>query len=317
MSLLDDILLFPAPLAPLSPLAAQYQTSFSLGGKENSRPLQIGGQWVVGQTTPIQTAGRWPDLCARISERGLLLDCHVAALEELPVASIPRRLFRQPVGTSIMLDDLQSADVVEITCQAPGSNIWGWPPEVDSNERMSEWVNSVRHLVGKNTPFGLGVVAGVDDKSIQALSNWPIDFITLYSDGAIELLVDSVSNLRTQLKKLNQQLPIIVRTAVKRVDHLIKIISLGASAVTIDGYLADVWKQPATSSKGGFLGTQLPTTGATKIKCPVREHLDTLQAKLLEALQTTRSRSPSELTASLRALTPTAARLARIPMTGD
>jgi hypothetical protein len=111
------------------------------------------------------------------------------------------------------------------------------------------------------------------------------------------------------------QIPLLVRTPVKRAEHLVKIISMGASAVTVDGYLADLWQHSA-HSVSSFLGTKLPSTVAAH-KCPIAEHLEHLQVKLIDALQTTRSSSPAELTSWLRALTPTAARLANIPLTWD
>jgi hypothetical protein len=315
MSLLDDIILLPAPLAPLSPHPLQKQATFSLGGQKNSRSLQIGGPWMVGLTSPVQAGGRWLDLCTRLSERGLLLDCSIAALEKLPVASIPRRLFRQRVGTPLNLDELQSADVVEVSCQQSSSGIWGWPPEVDSTQRMSDWLGAVRHVIGQNTPFGLGVHAGIDDQSLQAIIHWPIDFISLYAENATELLVDSIAKLRVQWKTQNLQIPLLVRAPLKRAEHLVKIISMGASAVTVDGYLAELWQHSA-HSVSSFLGTKLPSTVATP-KCPIAEHLEQLQVKLIEALQTTRSSGPAELVSWLRALTPTAARLANIPLLGD
>lgn len=317
MSLLDDLLLLDAPFAPIAPLRSSKKTTFSFSASGQSRPLQMGGPWMVCQTSPSRAGGRWPDLCTRLSERGLLLECPVNALEKLPVASIPRRLFRQHVGTTLMLEELQSADVVEITCQLPETSIWGWPPEIGSIEQMAQWLDAVKHVIGRNTPLGLGVNVGIDDQAIEAIIAWPIDFITLYASDVIEFLVDSLGRLRKKLSLLKPQLPILVRTDVKRIDDLLKIIALGGSAVTVDGYLSELWQQPSISAMGGFLTTHVPSSSTGKNSCQVSGLFEKLHNGLLDAMERTRSSTPTELNASLRALTPTAARLAGIPMIGE
>jgi hypothetical protein len=315
MSLLDEIVFSSSPMAPLPPVPKPAKTSFSLGGKENLRPLQIGGPWMVCNTSPSQAAAKWSDLCTRLSDRGLLLECPVNALEKLPVASIPRRLFRQSVGTSLILEELQSADIVEVTCQHKESGSWGWPPEVDSTASMQDWLASVRHVIGKNTPFGIGVKSGIDQASIEAICNWPIDFVSLRDDGPIELFVDSITRMRIHFHERSKDKPILVRTSNKRADHLLKILSLGASAVTIDGLLADLWQSPSSSpSQGGFFGSQISSSTQAKKTCQVQETLDSLSVKLQEAMRNSGCETLKDLTSSLRALTPTAARLTQIPL---
>ena len=183
-------------------------------------------------------------------------------------------------------------------------------------DRISDWLNSVRCVVGKITPVGLGLHAAIDANTIDLISTWPVDFIAVHDQGAVELLIGSVSSLRTQMESWEKRLPIIVETSIKRVEHLVKLIALGVSAVSVDGCLTDIWTQSTSATVNSFLGKPLPTVSANK-KCPIATLLEILQAKLVESMQLTRSTSLSSLANSLLALSPVASRMARIPMVGE
>lgn len=315
MSLLDEIVFQPAAMSPLAPAWAPKSCSVGFGPKHSQRPIQALAPWLVCQTTPEQAGSRWVDLCTRLHQRGLVIECSVAALEKVPVHTIPRRLFRQTIQAPIDVENVHAADIIEITCQSPKSSAWGWPPEIEFVNNLNLWLTAVRRVIGQQTPLGIGVSDAIDDNSIREILNCEIDFVTLHHRGAVEFLVDAIARFRQQIASANSSLTLLVRTRTNSADHLLKIAALSAGAVTVDAHLSDLWQSPGSMSS--FLGTRLPVgVSAPVVACPIAERLDRLQDQLQSALQLTESAGLRDLRKSMRALTPEAAKLARIPMLG-
>ncbi len=314
MSFLDELVFVPGKMSPLSPSTSLSSASVVFGPRGGARPVQAQAPWIVGQTLPQQAGSQWVDLCTRLSQRGLVLDCPAAALEKVPVSSIPRRLFQQRVNTALDMPNLQSADIVEVTCQSASRSVWGWPPEIESSSNLSNWLSAIRRVIGSQTPIGLGLNVGCDDQAIQTAFDAEADFLTLHASSSIELLAETLGRLRAQRTQAKRNLAIIVRTNSKSIEHLLKILALGASAVTIDGYLSDLW-QAAGNSMSSFLGTRIPAATPSG-PCPIAERIDSLQQKLIELMASTASNNPNDFGQSLRALTPRASQIAALPMLG-
>ncbi len=314
MSFLDELVFVPGKMSPLSPSAPLSSASVVFGPRGGARPVQAQAPWIVGQTLPQQAGSQWVDLCTRLSQRGLVLDCPAAALEKVPVSSIPRRLFQQRVNTALDMPNLQSADIVEVTCQSALQSTWGWPPEIETTSNLSNWLSAIRRVIGSQTPIGLGLNVGCDDQAIQSACDAETDFLTLHASSSIELLAETLGRLRAQRTQATRNLTIIVRTSSKSIEYLLKILALGASAVTIDGYLSDLW-QASGNSMSSFLGTRIPTATPSG-PCPIAERIDSLQQKLSELMASTASNNTNDLGQSLRALTPRASQIAALPMLG-
>lgn len=316
MSLLDQIVFIPATMSPIAPLSSPLNLSVSFGPVGSQRPLQVSAPWTMGGATPEIVGSRWGDLCARLNQRGLILECSAAALEQVPVASIPRRLFRQPINAPLDLENIQSADILEITCHSPIQAAWGWPPEIETSENLVHWISSVRRVAGNQTPLGLGLNAGADEATIQTALDASIDFLTIHSDSNMELLVETLTRLRLKIVESKLTLPVIVRNKLKSAEQLIKLLALGAHSVTIDAFLSDIWQTSnATSSMNSFLGARIPTPNVT-VPCPINERLEGLQSKLTEIYNFANATSAGQLHRSLRALTPLAAQLTGLPLLG-
>lgn len=317
MSLFDEIAFQPAPMQPLPASDIPKSTLVSFGPSGNLRPVQAQAPWMVCQTTPERAGAKWVDLCSRLHARGLVIECSVPALEKVPVNSIPRRLFRQSIHMPIDVENVHAADIIEITCQSPVSSSWGWPPEIESSNNLAIWLSSVRQVIGGQTPLGIGVTDGVDESAVRAILSSRVDFITLHSRGSMEFLVNSLVRIRKAIDASGSSTALVVRTKQSSVDQLVKIVALGANAVTVDGLLSDLW-QNSSSSMSSFLGTRLPSgIAAPSAPCPIAEKLDKLQTSLESTLQLTGCASVQELRNSLRALTPWAAQLADLKMLGS
>lgn len=314
MSFLEELVFVPAKMCPLTPSARPSSASVVFGPRGGVRPVQAHAPWIVGQTLPQQAGSQWVDFCTRLSQRGLVLDCPADALEKVPVSSIPRRLFQQRVNTALEMPNLQSADIVEVTCQSASRSVWGWPPEIESSSNLSNWLSAIRRVIGSQTPIGLGLNVGCDDQAIQSACDAEADFLAIHAGTSIELLANTLGRIRALRNQSTNNLTIIVRTNSKSIEHLLKILAMGASAVTIDGYLSDLWQATGTSMSS-FLGTRLPTT-TTAGPCPIAERLEAIQQKLNELMASTSSANLNDLCQSLRALTPRASQIACVPMLG-
>ncbi|MFO0940288.1 MAG: hypothetical protein U0930_05920 [Pirellulales bacterium] len=316
MSLLDEIVFQPAAMQPISACESAMSTLVSFGPHGSLRPLQAQAPWMVCHTTPEQAGTKWVDLCSRLNARGLLIECSVPALEKVPVNTIPRRLFRQSIHLPIDVENVHSADLIEITCQSPITSIWGWPPEIESSSNLPAWLNSVRQVIGGQTPLGIGVSDGVDDNAIRAILACKVDFITLHSRGNIEFLVNTLVRIRKAIEASSISTSVCVRTKISSMEQLLKVVALGANAITVDGLLSEIW-QSSNSSMSSFLGTRLPAgIAAPAAPCPIAEKLDKLQTSLQQTLQLTGCSSVQALRGSLRAVSPSAAQLACLPLIG-
>ncbi len=317
MSLLDEIVFQPAVMQPLPAAEPTPVTSVSFGPAGSARPLQALAPWMVCHTTPEQAGARWVDLCSRLHARGLFIECSVPALEKVPVTSIPRRLFRQSIHIPIDVENVHAADIIEVTCQSPLSSVWGWPPEIESSSNLPLWLSAVRRVIGGQTPLGIGITDGVGNEAIRAMIDCQVDFITLHSGGSVEFLIETLSRIRRALDATGSTASIIVRTKASSIDHLLKILALGANAVSVDAALSDLWSS-GSSSMSSFLGTRLPVgVSAPSAPCPIAERLDKLQGQLLSTMQVTGATSIAGLRQTLRALSTAAARLASVSMIGD
>lgn len=309
MSLLDEIVFGHEQFGVVPPVMQSMNLGVELGGEYGARRMILGGPWLVGSTFPQKTAGRWPDLCARLAERNLLVACHAKSFEGLSAA--PRRLATQTIGFQLELDDLQAADLVELKCQTIEGR-WGWPPEIQRPGNWPDWLDTVRSVLGSTTPLGLGLCAGADDASLRVALSSGIHFIAVHHVGALELLIDTLSRANRLRQQAGLRVAIIARTKARSAADLTKLLALGADLVTIDEYLEESWQQ---SSQKSYLGITLPTSGTTTT-CPIGRKLDELQTELESTLTAADATTIVQLRKAVIALTESAARIATIRMIG-
>jgi hypothetical protein len=304
---LDEIVFAPTPMRPLCPDRSANPLNmgcdFTVGTTGMRR---FSGPWLVGHTTSAQAGYRWSDLCDRLKCRGLLLDCPSSMLEKVAVSSVPLRVCQVQLDQPLDPVELTSADIVELTCRSVETRQWGWPAEFTNGCTLTDWVQSIRII--SHSPVGLGIPATCDRQSLQqALSAQP-DFISLHG---LESTIAHLIHTLVQIGPLAQEqsgrsLPIIVRTNLSRPNDLVKLICLGASQVTVDAALSDLW--PKNSSTGSNLLFS-PRSEA----CPIVQRIDALTGNLSQHMRIYQATQLSQLRNSLRCSTDAACRLTQLP----
>jgi hypothetical protein len=309
MSILDEMVFCPERLTPLKPIKQRLDLSVTLAGNQGGRATTLQGPWLVSSTLPTHTGANWQELCGQLNERGLLLECTLASLDKIPVTTVPRRIYSQLVGRSLDFENLHTADVVELKCYS-GDNSWGWPPEIEKAEFLCDWLAAVRRVIGVHTPLGLGVCAGVDDAALQLMLALGLDFISIYQQDSLELLVDTLARIG-RMKQLaeSQKIPIVVRGEFNRTDDLVKLLALGAQLITIDGYLAELWTQTRALS-GSYLNSHLPSMATNTTSSLIEQRLSSLDNSLAKVMTNAGANSLAELKARLIGLTDRAQKIA-------
>lgn len=330
MSILDEMVLVPPHIQPLNsrrPLRDR-ESSTRLTASLFPHPrssFQLSVPWILGSTHRAQAGPSWNTLCQRIKSMGTAIQCPLEDLESVPMEAIPLRIACQPNEQPISIANLQSADFVELTCRSSMDETWGWPPEIGQVENLSAWVESIRIACGGSTPLALGLPVGVDSQAIREFARSTADVLAIHAEACSsdELIVETLTRARSILNESEgSRRPILLRSSHTSPEHLVKLLALGASIITIDSALADLWKTQVETPIGFLSRVQAGMPASAE--CPILARIQLLSHSLLSALAPFPSDSNSfEATAigslrqRLRATSARAARLANIPHLGD
>ncbi len=323
MSLLDEIVLLPCALPWLRPLRLPAQSdpleqlSIRLG-RNPQVGLQLRAPWILGSTGPARASSAWEQLCKRIKSFGLALQCQASDLEKVPIELVPLRIAGQLVEQPFSASEFESADLIEVTLKSARDDRWGWPPELVRDENLSAWISALRLSGGTSTPIGIGFPIGVDAHSVESIVLAGADFISLHAQhcASDELIVESLIGVRRTLTAVGcVDVPVLLRTAHYQPEHLVKLLALGASMITIDDFLANCWIEQS-EQQSGFL-TSVQKNIATKAGCPISAKIQELNRTLAQSLGTDEHPTIGGMGLRLRATTRQTAQLTRIPFLGD
>lgn len=273
----------------------------------------------------------WPAYCGLLKDFGVPLQSPVASLERLSVANVPLRLAKRHLDEPFDALELETAEAIELSCVAstPGGELAQLPLEAAAWPELKALIGCVRELSGGATPIGLGMLAGDVVSDVGSALATGADFVILQFSSAdqeltpaeFDRLVWSVAAARGAcIHAKAARYPIYVDAPVTESDDIVKLLALGASAVSIDALAATVL--PA-SSRGratphGMLsgiGGLAPQPVAS-IK-PLESKLGELSESLKTRLRQLKLNHVSQLCSDhLRALTETAARLSGVRLLG-
>lgn len=326
MSILDEIAILPPPVSLFSGWKRSARDWSLLPPIQLSRyapsSIQLRSPWVLGAADSKLVGPHWKGLCRVLKSMGMAIQCAAAELEMVSMESVPIRICRQLVDAPLGAAEFQSADVVEVCLFAEQRRQWGWPPELGTEQNFADWVEAVRLTLGGSTPVAIGLPVGVDEPTIQKVLAARIDILSIHAETleADELLVDCLARVQRALQQASSPALVWARSAHARVEHLIRLIGLGASMVSVDAALKELWKD-APEGTGGFLSS-VRVGGEKSNEAAIADQLNSMNTALFDALDfhlvgETGDSPREELGQRLRATTDRASRIARIPWLGD
>lgn len=319
MSILDEIILLPPSLAAINPLVFDAnlnaaQRTAILNKNSDIATIRVPA-WILVRTTPKQVGARWMDLCRQLQSLGSAIQCSSSDFEAIPIGGSPKRISQQAIERPFSAAEIQSADVVEITLHCAGRDQWGLPPEIGDSRNLIHLMESIRQAVGSSSAIAMGVPIGLGTEDIETILTAQPDILSLKSHTSTsdELTVATLTRIRSVLPNFSaQDLPILVETDHCQPEQLVKLIALGATGVSIDRVLEDLWEEKP-EIPGGFLST-VQSGLSEKASCPIQARLSLLSRTLLRSLDWTSDRPLTMLRERLRATSDRAARLAKIPI---
>jgi len=274
--------------------------------------------WILGATGPDQVGTQWNDLCKALKTFGLAIQCPASDMENVPLESIPWRIARQPIESSFSSAEFQSADVIEVPLFSAKRGVWGWPPELGGVQNFVDWIEAIRLSSGGKTPIALGLPVGVDSQAIELVVAAKVEMMSFHASplDPDEIVMECLVRARRIMQRADHRGAIWIRTQHSRAEHLVKLIALGATKVTIDGALEELWLDALPEQPSGFLSSVRSSIGK-KGECPILGKLKRLNAALLGVLDVSHDSPLAELRHRLRASSDRAARIAGVPHLGD
>ena len=242
--ILDELSFAPAALAPLDPQgsrgASAADVRIPIAGEADAG-YRMASPFFVRETQPTPWGTAWPLLCQLLARHGVPMFTPASALGGLPATDAPPRFGLRYAGEPIDADELRTAGLFELACHQRDSVRWGWSAEA-SAELLPDLVRAVRRAAGAAVPIGLGLPLPSHPSDLRHAVDSEADFLTLVSRSRSLDIADIVAirSARRLCDGIRPQRPpaLLVAAPVGRVDHAIKLLALGATAVCIDALLA-------------------------------------------------------------------------------
>lgn len=329
-AVIDDIV-FQA--APLGERAASWPPSLAVhlptatGQKGFTQPLPFFARSAALGVTDIN----WPAYCNLLKDFGIPLATTAASLDSLSVANVPARFTRREADEGFDALELETAEAIVISCsrRLPSGWVAEFPLEVSAWHELKVLIDTLRELAPSSTPIGLAVAAGDVSADVSNALAARADFVILeqppvlateLTTAEIDLLVWNVAAARAACTQAGAgAFPIFVEAALTRADDLIKILALGASAVSIDAVARSCLVSSAAATpapaKGMLSGIgALPKATQPNVG-PLHKELTGLVDAVISRLRQQQLSRIEDLSAGhLRALSVPAARLAGIAL---
>ncbi len=302
-SILDDVVVTPVALMPGLP--AGYSPVMVTAIQivtPTGRKLQFGAPFFVRGLAESHMRTGWFAVCGILRSAGLPLFATVQELQSVPAANIPARVAQRFLGQPLVHDEVTTADAYElVNCSANGVG-WGWPYEIASSRDLKVLVGAIRDATASETPIGLSLPLNVKAADMRTCIESSIDFLTLtHCSESLISAPDKIANLAahgiSSARRLCSQfgrpdLPLLLDAPIFDIDHVIKLLAMGASAINLAAIIQaamPVEETPRHESKltDSLLGS-LPTAPKVVRELPhVERKLTELIRRLTETLQFT------------------------------
>jgi len=323
---LFDELVFAPPGLTFTPPPMSVNTSLALEVKGSNRRLQFAMPWFLRHPPQPMLATRWPAFCGTIRAQGIPMFCRVDQLEKVSAMQLPIRLARRELGQAFDPHELRTADALEIDLYNSAQKCWQWPLELAGPERISRFVQAARDATASLTPIGLSLPSGASNVDLKLCVEAECDFVTLVgveaeAAGCEAVMVEGLTRARELFQSAAARIPILVVSPLRKPEHALKLLALGASAVCIDSLVNPLIKDLRASSSlmaGGML-SGINIASQEKVDVP---EIAPLLSNLRQTLETClRSHALSSIAAlgrnSLRGTTHQACQLAKVGFLGS
>jgi hypothetical protein len=288
---------------------------------------------LFARRTPMPpTDAAFPAFCGLLKDLGIPLQTSVQTLEPLSVANVPIRFARRSFNEGFDALELETAEVFEISCsrELQSCRVAQFPLEISAWHELKLQLDTLRDLSSTHTPIGLGIVAGdvrADmTNAIAAGANFVI--LELPSTRGIELTASELDHLvwsvvaarKACVESSAPSFPIYVDAPLSAAGEFVKLLALGATAISIDAIARAAVPSsstPAVAAPKGMLSGigALPPKSAPPNVTPLENKLAELVAELKARLYQQQLGHVRELTSNqLRALSEPAARLAGLSL---
>ncbi len=241
-SILDELTWIPPAMgfrgaAPASSMSIAFST------RDSQRNLRVGSPWFIRSLLPEQFGKHWSESCGLLRRKEIPIFCSADMLQKVPAKDLPVRFAVRNNSQPLRVLDLKTADILELDCRDSQDCHWSWPLEVGTLARLPSFVGAVRQAAGGTTPIGLSLPVGVHKADLASCIQAQVDFLTLIDDGDSQLggdglLIESLASTRALLIKAGQpQLPVLVVTSPQSIEHALKLLAIGATAISLDSLL--------------------------------------------------------------------------------
>ncbi|MFK7735113.1 MAG: hypothetical protein AB8B50_03730 [Pirellulaceae bacterium] len=212
-------------------------SSCKIAAQNSQRTIQMQLPGFVTRWGPEELGDAWPEFCELVKQFGLALATDVESLADLPPAAVPLRMGGRVNLRPVVPEELSTADLFVLTLQDE-SGVWGWPPEIGELSRIESFIASLRQAAGDNTPIGIGLAANARSSDLQLAIRAGADFLHLVSRGAgVDVCVGVAKARAMAVAQKKADLPILLEAPVTGEENLVKLLALGASAVSLDAFL--------------------------------------------------------------------------------
>lgn len=298
-----------------------------------------GGQRSFRQSVPffarrppmVSADANWPAYCGLLKDLGIPLQTTVAALESLSIANVPMRFARRSSDEGFELQELETAEAIEISCVAasPSGRFACMPLETGAWHELKQLIECLRDLCSPSTPIGLGLLAGDIHTDIANALAARVDFVILelpahsgaqLTPSELRFLAWSVVGARLACSQsAAPDFPIYVDAPISSIEDLIKLLALGATAVSIDGL---AWSALPKSSVVAINVPKGLLSGIGSVPVKAVPNVEPLQRRLSELLDALKLRLHQQHVSHLgqlnrdhlRALSDQTARLCNVRM---
>jgi hypothetical protein len=236
-----------------------------------------------------QAGGAWSTFCGLLRAQGIPIFSTVAALQDVPGASVPARMGRRFINEPLDAVELQTADVFEVACCDVAGQRWGWTSEVAANQ-LRAYIDAIRQAAGGDTPVGIGLPVNCHETDLRACLEAEVDFISLESAAASLAVTDihAVASARRMCRQLGQAaLPLLVSLPLSDPHQALKVLALGASAISLDSLLSGCFPKPPASPTAGVGSGMLSGISTGPRKTVGLPDVERTLERLNQTLQTT------------------------------
>ncbi len=319
--------------------------------------------WTSAQTSPFQEEGPkpfyqgrfwtrialWPKLpqnatsiwLATLRTLGVFATAESPSFSDLPLNRIPKRVLPIYPDSFPAPEEFDTADAIELQLMVPQtlpppSTPSGWwkrqlPYDATSLTMLVKKLDAIRYSLPHPLPVGIAITKGRIDEDFPMIVRAKPDFVSIV-DGNFPRNEPSVPDCwyAQRSRKLAAEsdqasLPIFIEADVETGDEAIKLLAMGATAITVDSIFHRVNEEFRKSNQresysSGLGGLSLPTSTmapTAKLEQSFSAEIQRLQGEMKQILESQQISSVQEVRSEwLVALTPDAARLTGLPLLG-